>query len=53
MEASGKRWVILWNLPNPNTLGTEESVLISEVALILGVEKYANATFGTKDVLIS
>ena len=35
---------IQWNLSNPDTLGTEESVLIS---LISGVVMYTNRVFGT------
>ena len=35
------------NLSNPDTLGTEESVLISEVVLISGVKFYTNMAFGT------
>ena len=43
---------IQWNLSNPDTLGTEESVLISEVrVLILGV--VINLVFGAdKCVLV-
>ena len=43
---------VQWNLSNPDTLGAEESVLISEVSLISGVELYTNMAFGTaKSVL--
>ena len=48
---------VQWNLSNPDTLGTEESAIISEVSPISGGVIYTNRVFGTcpvyRGVLIS
>ena len=47
--------ILGWNSSKPDTIGPEESVLISGVALFSGVEKHTNMayTWGGRAVLIS
>ena len=44
------QYFIQWNLSNPDTLGKEESVLISEVSWFQGLKLYTNMAFGTGKV---
>ena len=43
---------IQWNPSNPDTIGPEESVLISEVSLISGVEKYTHMVLGEEESVL-
>ena len=43
-------WQLQWNISNPNTLGTEESVLISEVSRFEGLNCTQTWHFGQQKV---